>query len=59
MADKTDVVDLTGLLRPHYLLHPSTVLLIAADLFPLVGIACWPWDTRGRAGFTDPAISSA
>jgi hypothetical protein len=45
MADKTDVIDLTGLLRPHYLLHPSTVLLIASDLFPLAGIAFWHWDT--------------
>ncbi|HEV2957219.1 MAG TPA: DUF6498-containing protein [Xanthobacteraceae bacterium] len=45
MTDKTDVIDLTGLLRPHYLLHPSTVLLIAADLFPLAGIAFWHWDT--------------
>ena len=45
MTDKTDVIDLTGLLRPHYLLHPSTVFLIAADLFPLAGIAFWHWDT--------------
>ena len=45
MTDKPDVIDLTGLLRPHYLLHPSTVLLIAADLFPLAGIAFWHWDT--------------
>jgi hypothetical protein len=45
MTDKTDVIDLTGLLRPHYLLHPSTVILIAADLFPLAGIAFWHWDT--------------
>jgi uncharacterized protein DUF6498 len=45
MAEKTDIIDLTGLLRPHYLLHPSTVLLIASDLFPLAGIAFWHWDT--------------
>jgi hypothetical protein len=45
MTDKTDVIDLTGLLRPHYLLHPSTILLVAADLFPLAGIAFWHWDT--------------
>jgi hypothetical protein len=45
MTDKTDVIDLTGLLRPRYLLYPSTVLLIAADLFPLAGIAFWHWDT--------------
>jgi hypothetical protein len=45
MADKTDVIDLNGLLRSHYLLHPSTVFLIAADLFPPAGIAFWHWDT--------------
>ena len=45
MTEKTDVIDLTGLLRPHYLLHPSTVLLVASDLFPLAGIAFWHWDT--------------
>jgi hypothetical protein len=45
MTDKTDVIDLTGVLRPHYLLHPTTVFLIAADLFPLAGIAFWHWDT--------------
>jgi hypothetical protein len=45
MPDKTDVIDLTGLLRPHYLLHPSTILLVASDLFPLAGIAFWRWDT--------------
>jgi hypothetical protein len=45
MSDKTDVMDLTGVLRPHYLLHPSTVFLIGADLFPLAGIAFWHWDT--------------
>jgi hypothetical protein len=44
MTDKSDVIDLTGLLRPHYLLHPSTLLLIAADLFPLAGVAFWRWD---------------
>jgi hypothetical protein len=44
MTDKSDVIDLTGLLRPRYLLHPSTVLLIAADLFPLAGVAFWHWD---------------
>jgi hypothetical protein len=44
MSDKSDVIDLTGLLRPHYLLHPSTLLLIAADLFPLAGVAFWHWD---------------
>lgn len=44
MTDRTDVVDLTALLRPHYLLHPSTLLLAAADLFPLVGVAFWHWD---------------
>ena len=27
MTEKTDAVDLTSLLRPHYLLHPSTILL--------------------------------
>ena len=45
MTDKTDVIDLTGLMRPHYLLHPSTIFLVAADLFPLAGIAFWHWDT--------------
>jgi hypothetical protein len=45
MTDKTDVIDLTGLLRPHYLLHPSTILLVASDLFPLAGIWFWHWDT--------------
>jgi hypothetical protein len=45
MTDKTDVIDLTGLLRPHYLLHPSTLLLVASDLFPLAGIWFWHWDT--------------
>jgi Family of unknown function (DUF6498) len=44
MTDKADVVDLTGLLRPQYLLHPSTIFLVAADLFPLAGIAFWHWD---------------
>jgi hypothetical protein len=44
MTDKSDVIDLSGLLRPRYLLHPSTVLLIAADLFPLAGVAFWHWD---------------
>ena len=44
MAEKPDVIDLTGLLRPHYLLHPSTLILVAADLFPLVGVAFWHWD---------------
>jgi hypothetical protein len=44
MTDRADVVDLTGLLRPHYLLHPSTLLLAAADLIPLVGVAFWHWD---------------
>jgi Family of unknown function (DUF6498) len=45
MTDKTDVIDLTGLLRPRYLLYPSTVFLVTADLFPLAGIAFWHWDT--------------
>ena len=45
MTEKTDVIDLTGLLRPHYVLHPSTVLLVASDLFPLAGIAFWHWNT--------------
>jgi hypothetical protein len=45
MTDKTNVIDLTGLLRPHYLLHPSTLILVAADLFPLAGVAFWHWDT--------------
>jgi Family of unknown function (DUF6498) len=45
MTDKTNVIDLTGLLRPEYLLHPSTVFLVAADLFPLAGIGFWHWDT--------------
>jgi hypothetical protein len=44
MTDRTDVVDLTGLLRPQYLLYPSTIFLVAADLFPLAGIAFWHWD---------------
>jgi hypothetical protein len=44
MADKSDIIDLTGLLRPHYLLHPSTLILIAANLLPLVGVAFWQWD---------------
>jgi uncharacterized protein DUF6498 len=44
MADKSNVIDLTGLFRPHYLLHPSTLLLIAANLLPLVGVAYWQWD---------------
>jgi hypothetical protein len=44
MTDRTDVIDLTGLLQPHYLLHPSTILLVAAELFPLVGVAFWHWD---------------
>jgi hypothetical protein len=45
MTEKPDVIDMTGLLRPDYLLHPSTIFLIAADLFPLAGIAFWHWDT--------------
>jgi Family of unknown function (DUF6498) len=44
MTDKSNIIDLTGLLRPHYLLHPSTLLLIAVNLFPLVGVAYWQWD---------------
>ncbi len=44
MTDKSDVIDLTGVLRPHYLLHPSTLILIAADLLPLVGVVYWQWD---------------
>jgi hypothetical protein len=44
MTDKSDVIDLTGLMRPHYLLHPSTLILVAADLFPLAGVAFWHWD---------------
>jgi len=45
MTEKPDVIDMTGLLRPDYLLHPSTIFLVAADLFPLAGIAFWHWDT--------------
>jgi uncharacterized protein DUF6498 len=45
MIDKNDVIDVSGPLRPGYLLYPSTVFLIAADLFPLAGIAFWHWDT--------------
>jgi hypothetical protein len=44
MRVNTDVIDFTGLRRPHYLLHPSTLVLIAADLFPLAGVAFWHWD---------------
>jgi Family of unknown function (DUF6498) len=44
MTDRSDVIDLTGLLRPHYLLHPSTLVLVVADLLPLVGVAYWQWD---------------
>lgn len=44
MTDKSDVIDVTGLFRPHYLLHPSTLILIAANLLPLVGVAFWHWD---------------
>jgi hypothetical protein len=44
MTNKSDVIDLTGLLRPHYLLHPSTLILVAANLLPLVGVAFWQWD---------------
>jgi hypothetical protein len=44
MTDPANVIDLTGLLRPHYLLHPSTIILVAADLFPLAGVAFWHWD---------------
>ena len=28
----------------HYLLHPSTVVLIAIDLVPVAGVALWHWD---------------
>jgi hypothetical protein len=45
MSDKSNIIDLTGLLRPHYLLRPSTLILVAADLFPLAGVAFWHWDT--------------
>jgi hypothetical protein len=44
MTEKSDVIDLTGLLRPRYLLHPSTLVLMVADLLPLVGVAYWRWD---------------
>jgi hypothetical protein len=44
MADKSNIIDLTGLFRPHYLLHPSTLLLVVANLLPLVGVAFWQWD---------------
>src|ERR1700738_2592364 len=44
MTDKSDIIDLTGLLRPHYLLYPSTLILVAANLLPLVGVAFWHWD---------------
>jgi Family of unknown function (DUF6498) len=44
MTDKPGVIDLTGVLQPHNLLHPSTVFLVAADLFPLAGVAFWHWD---------------
>jgi hypothetical protein len=44
MTDKSDIIDLTGLMRPHYLLHPSTLILVTANLLPLVGVAFWHWD---------------
>jgi hypothetical protein len=43
MADTSDVTSSPA--RPrHYLLHPSTLVLVAADLVPLAGVVFWRWD---------------
>jgi len=44
MTDISARIDLTGLLRPRYLLHPSTLVLVVANLLPLAGVAFWQWD---------------
>jgi Family of unknown function (DUF6498) len=44
MTDISARIDLTGLLRPGYLLHPTTLVLVVANLLPLAGVAFWQWD---------------
>src|ERR1700674_772186 len=44
MTGSSNALDLRALLAPRHLLHPSTLVLLAANLLPLVGVLAWHWD---------------